>query len=127
MVNQKSLTRVVLVAPAAAITTNTDHTAVDVGAGYANVGGREMRAILSAVMTANTTSVTVKLQDNTTSDTTGFADITGAAFAALTTTASAADIFFQTNKRYVRAVTTVAGTTPSVQPIASVFLAGRSN
>lgn len=124
--NQKALTRIALVDVAAAITTNTNHTAVDVGAGYANVGRRDMRATLSAAMTSNTTSLAVKLQDNTTSDTTGFADITGATFTALTTQGSAADIFFSTNKRYVRAVSTVAGTTPSTQPIVMVFAEARS-
>lgn len=128
--NQRSLAVVNLVPiTLAAITTNTNHTAVDMlpTAGNANIGRREMKCTASVLMTANTTSDTIKLQDNTTSDTTGFADITGAAFTAATTSGELTPIHFTTNKRYIRAVSTVAGTTPSVQQTINILVEQRAS
>lgn len=126
--NQKNLSVITLVGVTAAITTNTNHTAVDIGAGYANVGRREMKAFGAVAMTANTTSVTIKLQDNTTSTATdsGWGDITGAAFTAATTEGQLAALHFATIKRYVRAVSTVAGTTISTQPVVFCLLEPRA-
>lgn len=115
--NQKSLAVLTLIAPAAAVTTNTNHTAVDLAA-YANVGRREMKAHFGAVMGAGNTSVAIKIQENTTSGAgdAGWADISGAAITALTTNGYATAIHFSTSKRYIRAVSTLSGTTLSAQP-----------
>lgn len=123
--NQRILSAKELFTHGAAITTDTGFTAVDVGLGYTNVGKREMKAIVGTFMTANTTSATYKLQDNTTSGATGFADISGASWTAFTTSDAGTEIHFSTNKRYVRAYVTVAGTTPSVEPFGWLFVAQR--
>lgn len=74
-------------------------------------------AILSVGAVSGTGSPTaaVKLQSNTTSATTGFTDIAGAAFAGATTTGNHQVISFQTpaGRNWVRCTGTVAGTTPS--------------
>lgn len=124
--NQKELSVVTLVGVTTAITTNTNHTAVDIGATYADVGRREMKCFGAVAMVAGTTSVTIKIQDNTTSGATGFADITGATFTAATTEGQLTPIHFSTNKRYVRAVSTVAGTTISTQPVVFLLVEPRS-
>ncbi len=126
--NQRSLSAVTLIAPAVAITTNTTGAAVDIGATYANVGRREMKFVFGAAMT-NTTSVICQLQDNTTTVSTdsGWANISGAVTAALTTNGFAAAIHFSTSKRYVRPVTTLAGTTLSAQPVGVVLVENRAS
>lgn len=125
--NQKALAVLTLVGAAVAVSTNTNHTAVDVGSGYASVGRRQMKALGSILMGAGNTSSTVKLQDNTTSTATdsGWADITGGAFAALTTQGELTPIHVATNKRYIRAVSTNAGTTISVQPLVYLLVEDR--
>lgn len=80
--------------------------AVDIST-YINAGGREMKAILEAAVTA-TSSLVVKLQESAGGTTTTWADITGAAFTALTTTGGTSEIHFKTNQRYVRALATRA-------------------
>lgn len=95
-------------AAAAAETTSTNGTATDLK-GYINPGGRNMKAILNMIEMGGTTAITVKLQDNTTSITTGFTDISGGAFTACTTSGTHEEIHCRTNKRYVRAVSTFAG------------------
>lgn len=106
MSNQKAFTAVKVVA-AAAEATSTNGAAVDLK-GYLNLGGRNMKGILSMVSMAGSTSVTIKLQDNTTSDTTGFTDISNAAFTACTTSGDHEEVHFITKKRYIRAVSTFA-------------------
>lgn len=126
--NQRTLAVLTLIAPGAAITTNTNHTAVDL-APYANVGRRELKAHFGAVMGAGNTSVAIKIQDNTTSVATdaGWADITGASITALTTNGYATAIHFATAKRYIRAVSTVAGTTISAQPFGTALAERRAS
>lgn len=126
--NQKSLSVLTLIAPAVAITTSTNHTAVDL-APYASVGRREMKAHFGAVCVSGTTSIGIKIQDNPTTSASGdagWADITGAAITALTTQGYATAIHIATAKRYIRAVTTLAGTTISAQPFGIVLVENRS-
>ncbi len=106
MPSQQQFTALKLAA-AAAETTSTNGTAVDLQ-GYINPGGRNMKAILNMIEMGGSTSITIKLQDNTTSITTGFTDITDAAFTACTTSGTHEEIHFRTMKRYIRAVSTFA-------------------
>lgn len=106
---QRQLDVVELLAPAAR-TASANGTGADLQ-GYVNPGGSEMKAFLSVGAASGTTpTLDVKLQDS--DDDSTYADISGAAFAQKTATGSEA-IHFQTKKRYVRAVATIAGTTPS--------------
>jgi hypothetical protein len=60
----------------------------------------------------NATSLAVKFQESTTTTTTDFGDITGAAFATQTTTQTTPQmITFDRSKRYVRSIATFSGTT----------------
>lgn len=94
----------------AARTATANGTGVDL-TGYINSGGRALKAILDNGTTSGTTpTLDVKIQDS--DDNSVFADITGATFTQLTA-AGNQEIHFRTNKRYVRAVATIAGTTPS--------------
>jgi len=85
--------------------------------GYVNPGGRQMKAILSAFSAGSDTDETcdVKLQESTTTVSSDFADITGAAFTqvAQETAAALQTIHFQATKKYIRAIATLAGTTPA--------------
>ena len=104
-------------ATAAEYLTSTNHASVDLQ-GYINPGGRNMKAILNVGSMLGTTSVSFKMQDNTTSATAGYADITGATWTAVTTTVGAhQSIHFITNKRYVRAVSTFAADSSAVYGI----------
>lgn len=94
----------------AARTANANGTGVDLQ-GYTQPGGRQLKAILTNGTTSGTTpTLDVKLQDS--DDNTTFTDITGATFAQKTA-AGNEEIHFRTNKRYVRAVATIGGTSPS--------------
>ncbi|TXH55825.1 MAG: hypothetical protein E6Q97_07990 [Desulfurellales bacterium] len=94
----------------AARTATANGTGVDLQ-GYTNPGGRQMKAILTNGTTSGTSpTLDVKLQDS--DDNSTFADITGATFAQKTA-AGNEEIQFRTNKRYVRAVATIGGTSPS--------------
>ena len=96
--------------PALARTATANGTGVDLQ-GYINAGGRQMKAFLDVGAVSGTTpTLDVKLQDS--ADNVTYADIAGATFAQATAATSQA-IHFRTNKRYVRAVATIAGTTPS--------------
>ena len=69
----------------------------------------------SAAGTGTTPTLDVKLQDSA-DGSTGWADITGAAFAQVTNVAASAQVLkFNASavRRYIRAVATVGGTTPS--------------
>lgn len=92
--------------------TSTDGTGVDLS-GYINPGGRNMKAILNCGSTDGTTpSVTVKLQDSTTTTAGDYTDISGAVFTAVTDTTGAFEaIHFITKKRYLRAVATFTSDT----------------
>lgn len=100
-------------AAAAVVTTTTSHPAVDLQ-GYINPGGRNMKAILNVGSMLGTTSIAFKMQDNTTSATASFTDISGATWTTLTTGSAHESIHFITNKRYVRAVTTFAADSSAI-------------
>jgi hypothetical protein len=109
MATQKQLTIKNLFA-ALARTTTTTGSAVDLF-GSINAGGRNMKAYLDVGTALGTTpSVTISIQES--DNTTTFTDITGAAFAAVTTAAQA-ELHFRTNKRYVRGVATYTSNTTS--------------
>lgn len=75
---------------------------------------RQLRAHVDLTRVAG--NVTVKIQESDTGGGAGYTDITGATTAALAAS-GAADVYFSTRKRYVRAVLTTAGTadvTPGV-------------
>jgi len=77
--------------------------------------GHATAIIQSAAGTGTTPTLDVKLQDSS-DGSTGWADITGAAFAQVTNAAASRQIVkFNASaaKRYIRAVATVGGTTPS--------------
>lgn len=134
--HQRSLTRIYLQDGGVALSANvTTGTAVDLGnqtKGVASVGRREMRASF-AVGGASTSITTINcvIQDNTTSTAadTGWANVTSSGgFSALTTNGHAADIFFQTNKRYVRSLLTPAfGVTTSYVAIVTIDVENRAS
>lgn len=102
----------------AAQVASTTQTGADVDLGnYANVGGREIKAILTAHSAGADTdeSLTVTVEESATTVSSDFAAISGAAFTAhLQETADAVqELHFVATKRYIRAVATIAGTTPS--------------
>jgi hypothetical protein len=75
-------------------------------------GGRNMKAYLDVGTVSGTTpTLDVKIQDSP--DNSVWTDITGAAFAQKTATGTTEEIHFMTNKRYVRAVATIGGTSPN--------------
>ena len=114
--HQRALKAVDLLAEGAAITvTTTSASALDLTTvPSGNIGRREMKAILSAGgATAGNGSWTVKIQECATSNGT-FTDITGAAFAAITQNTGATELHFYTAKRYLQAVATPTGSTPSI-------------
>lgn len=73
-----------------------------------------MQLLLDSGAGAGTTpTLDVKIQDS--DDNTAFADVTGKAFTQVTTVASRQQMVLDTNavRRYIRAVSTLGGTTPS--------------
>lgn len=94
----------------AARTATANGTGVDLQ-GYINPGGRQMKAYLN-VGTVSGTSPTLDVKMQESDDNSVFTDIAGATFAQKTAQ-GAEEIHFKTNKRYVRAAATIAGTTPS--------------
>lgn len=96
---------------AAARTSTANGTGVDLQ-GTLNPGNRNMKAYVNCGATSGTPTLDLKLQESDASGS-GYADITGAAFAQITA-AGSAELHFKTNKRYVRAVATIGGGTPSL-------------
>lgn len=87
--------------------------------GYINPGGRQMKAFLSVTGVSGTSpTLDVKIQEA--DATSSYTDISGATFTQATTTTSE-EIHFRTNKRYVRAIATLAGTSP-VFDVATLLL-----
>lgn len=79
--------------------------------GYINPGGRQMKAYISVgAATGTGETLAVKIQEA--DDTSSYTDITGAAFTSVGTNATTEEIHFRTNKRYVRAIATLGGTSP---------------
>jgi len=100
-----------LLAPAAR-TSSANGTGFDLQ-GSNDAEGEAIIILDSAAGTGTSPTLNVKLQDS--ADNSTFADVTDATFAQVTTTASTTKISVNTNdlRRYVRAVATIAGTTPS--------------
>jgi hypothetical protein len=109
--------------PAATRTASANGTGVDLQK-YTNPGGRAMKAVLE-VGTVTGTSPTLDVKMQQSDDNSTFADISGAAFAQVTA-AGLSELHFQATKRYVRAVATIGGTSPSF-PCAVVILAQKRN
>jgi len=96
------------VLPAKTYNANTNGSAVDLR-GY--VGRGELRFFLSVGSVSGTSpTLDVKIQQSDSSSS-GFADITGAAFAQVDAVGNQ-EIKVTPTKRYVRAVVTVGGTSP---------------
>lgn len=92
-------------------TASGNGTSVDLQ-GYVNPGIDNMKAYLDVGTVSGTTpTLDVKIQES--SDNVTFTDITGATFTQVTATGANQEIHFVTSKRYVRAVATIGGTTPS--------------
>jgi hypothetical protein len=90
-------------------TTTTNGTAADLS----NLVGRMMILLSSAAGTGTTPTLDIKLQDS--ADNSTFADVSGATFTQVTGAASFQSIAVDTRaiRRYLRAVATIGGTTPS--------------
>lgn len=79
---------------------------------YTNPGGREMKAVLSTTAVSGTTpTMDVKIQESAVLGS-GYTDITGATFTQVTDSSTTEEIHFQTNLQFVRAIATLAGTSP---------------
>ncbi len=100
-----------LFAPAAQTTVGaTNGSGIDLK-GTVNPGVHEHRVRVNVgPVTGTSPTCIVKIQDSP--DNSTFTDISGAATASLTA-AGVTDFYFRTNNRYVRAVITLGGTTPS--------------
>ncbi len=112
--NQRSLAVVNLLTPdETALEARTTGAAVDIGAGYANVGRREMKAIFAASMNtpSSTQPATLELWEATTSGGNDAAQISGATLTL--TTQGITSGHFSSNKRYIVPVVDFAGATPS--------------
>ena len=101
--------------PMLARTTSAEGTAIDLKA-YLHTGGREMKAFFACLAPLTASTLDVTIQENTTSASAGFTDITGAAFTQVAGTAAVTgeEIHFKTNKRYVRAYATYGTTATSI-------------
>jgi len=90
--------------------TSANGSAVDI----LDYEGQAAAILQSAAGTGTTPTLDVKIQDSA-DGSTGWADVTGAAFAQVTNAASAQVLKFNASaaRRYIRAVATVGGTTPS--------------
>lgn len=110
MANQGDFDLLSLFAPAA-ITTNTNGTQTINLLNYINFGGRNMTAFLNVgAVTGTSPTLDWGIQNNTTSGTSGFADVsTGSQVS----TSGTATLRFVSSKQYLRPVFTVGGTSPS--------------
>lgn len=109
--NIQSVTALTLVAPSTRTATVTG-TGVDLSP-YVNTVNTNLKIVADVgTVTGTTPTLDIKIQDS--DDNSSFSDITGATFTQITATgAGAVKIHTKTNKRYIRAVGTIAGTTPS--------------
>jgi hypothetical protein len=124
--HQRALKALDLLAPAAAVTQTTTGSYLDlIGTPSGNIGRREMKAMQSVGgATVGNGTYTTKIQECATSNG-SFTDITGAAFAAVTQNTGVTELHFYTAKRYIQAVCTVAGGTPSAVIGVSVLVEKR--
>lgn len=111
--------------PSKTTTTSGNGSAVDLQ-GYVNDDHFEMAATLDVgTITGTQGTFAVKVQESTTTTSGDFSDISGASFTGVTTTTGGETIFFKTNKRYVRLVETLGGTSPSYSRSAVVHVLQR--
>lgn len=129
MLNFKSISAFQLAA--AKISSTTTHADVDL-AGMASVAKRQVMATATIFPKASTDPATdetcdVKIQEADSTASTDFADITGATFTQVAdeSTAASETIYFPVSKRYVRAVSTLAGTTPAFTVGVTLFVENR--
>lgn len=102
--------KIVELFPAARKTSSATGADVDLK-GYINPGGRQMKAFLSVSAVSGTSpTLDVKIQEADATST--YTDVTSASFTQLTTVSGNQEIHFRTNKRYVRAIATLGGTSP---------------
>ena len=110
--NIQSVTALTLVAPSTRTATVTG-TGVDLSP-YVNTVNTNLKIVADVGTVTGTTptlDITVEESDSSGS---GYSAITGAAFTQITATGTGAvEIHTKTNKRYIRAVGTIGGTTPS--------------
>ena len=103
------------VLPAQAASSTATGSAVDMQ-GYAH-GRRRLKGIVVCLPTGADANETcdVKLQESDTTTSGDFADITGATFTQILQPggAKSEEISFTLKKRYIRAIATLAGTTPT--------------
>lgn len=106
---------------AQAATTTVTGTSIDLQ-GYVAAGKKNVMVVLDLPTVAGTTpSVTVKVQDSPNNTT--FTDVTGAAFAAVTTNLTdTTSLLFYTTNRYIRAVATLTANTTSATLWAGALL-----
>lgn len=114
---------------ATALTATGNGAEIDL-AKYIHVGNREVKAFAVAIPTGAETDETWdgKLQESVTTVDTDFTDITGATFTQVAKEATAAfeEIHAVVKKRYLRIVSTLAGTTPAFTVAAGAILDIRS-
>lgn len=130
MINFKAATALQLAA--AKITSTTSHAEKDLAGNVASVGKRQVMATATIFPRASTDPATdetcdSKIQESATTADTDFGDITGAAFTQVAdeSTAASETIYFPVTKRYVRAVSTLAGTTPAFTVGITLFVENR--
>lgn len=119
-VNLGDQLQVGVIIPSAAIAANANGTGLDIQ----QYEGEVCFILNSALGTGNAdNTLDIKIQDSA-DNSTGWADVSGAAFTQVTTAASVQKLSLVTDNvaRYVRAVKTVGGTTPSF--IAGCVLVG---
>lgn len=94
------------------LSSTTNGTGIDLQ-GKVNPGGQEMKATLITGASSGTSpTMDVKLQESDSLGS-GYADISGATFTQVTANDAEETIHFRTNKRFVRAVFTLGGTSPT--------------
>lgn len=86
---------------------------------YVNSGKRQIQAVWAPAVTGADTDETYncKLQESASTVDSDFSDISGAAFTQVTSESTKAfqTLLFNTMKRYVRSVVTIAGTSATIQ------------
>lgn len=110
---------------AAAPSTSANGSSVDFSGADAAISKRNIKATLASWGVGGTSpsTVTVTLQESSTSASSGFADITGAAFTAAnaTDTTSFEEIHYTQTKRYVRAVVTLSANVTACYAVVEAF------
>jgi len=118
----------------AALNADSDDSAAGIAekdlSAYIHVGHREMKAVATIIPTGTDTDETCDLviQESSSTADGDFSEITGATFTQVTQAATPAveQIHFNATKRYIRAVPTLAGTTPTFAIALNVMARVRS-